>query len=109
MKRVLERLTDLPTSDRLSLGWTSRTLRVAGELDATSVDAFRRGLRYAAQRASSVGVDMSAVTRMEECALHTLIRRSLDSEIVVLRPSRAVRERLERHGLDRYLRIVRER
>ena len=87
----------------------ARLLRVAGEIDISTVGELRRQVRDARRGPGTVLVDLAEVEFMDSSGLHVLIDASADSRFFILCPSRAVRRLLDATGTRDELPIVETR
>lgn len=82
-------------------------VRLAGEIDISNVDAFRRDILAAIIPSGDVVFDLSAVDFMDTSGIALLIDvTNAASSVVIREPSRQVRRVIEASGLTGVLRVV---
>jgi anti-sigma B factor antagonist len=89
----------------------ARLIRVAGEIDLSTVSALRRELDAARDEAATALLDLSDVTFIDSTGLHLLLEASHSSAVsdwalFVVRPSEAVQRLIELSGTADLLRLV---
>jgi anti-anti-sigma factor len=87
----------------------AQLVRVAGEIDISTVGELRRQVRAARRGQSTVLLDLAEVEFMDSSGLHVLLEANAgasDSPFFILRPSRAVRRLLDATGTRAELPVV---
>jgi anti-anti-sigma factor len=89
----------------------ARLIRVAGEIDLSSVDQLTSELESARREEATVLLDLSAVTFIDSTGLHVLLGASRDSAMsdwpfFIVRPSPVVRRLVEVSGTADVLALV---
>jgi anti-anti-sigma factor len=89
----------------------ARLIRVAGEIDLSTVVALRRELDAAREEVATVLLDLSDVTFIDSTGLHLLLDASHSSAVsdwafFLVRPSEAVQRLIELSGTADLVRLV---
>jgi anti-anti-sigma factor len=87
----------------------AQLVRVAGEIDISTVGELRRHVRAARRGQGTVLLDLAEVEFMDSSGLHVLLEanaRASHSPFFIVRPSRAVRRLLDATGTRAELPVV---